>query len=974
MGYSKMAEPKIAGLIQQLDTWQLNSEQDSSRGVSPGPGPAPDTRLFQKYELEMQIASLSKETSAEESHLRTEVNDLEIKLTALKSQKRSMQQAFNLQQERIKGQLRTSEEAVKSLADQLAVLESRYSNRPPEIAEHDTFSALKVALKPLEDATKALEAEKKRLEALADLQEASLSPIREGLQMLAEDARSRIAESDNCIQQKDLLHKQLTEIRRGHEAECDRFLEEHKARENLAKILKQKTEVSNRIGQIQQKLVECVKQENSTKGKLGSLTPQTPLYSDVNKMERMINAKCLQTVKIPLNQLLGDISRDHGFNLELTVLREQVYQMDQREFALLDQWKTQRDTDQEALDQLQPGTLPYNQLQGQMARRRQQQASYEAMITTWKKQVKSALDEARNAPNPIADDVFRSEFQTRVVRLLPDDQKDETAKLFDKFVEALAQPPPSETRSLRAKAPPSEFVTLTESFQALQFMKTSLESEKGDLQKELLGLSSAEKGLRAICDSNYTRNQSAVKKSLAQTYSSDEYNLVVKAFGKKALEKLSTGSQIPQARSGLHSKFDELYSAYLLCEQHSETHKKACEILERLRDETEGLYHAYVESHGVTLNQIEAISEAEQELINRTEAITEQKLQEIRLSVKRSRFTRDSKTQDLTGQIYKWHEKASEQRIKLSESEQRHEAAVRELAEQEAEVAKQREEMDKQLAHLKVSKQQLGTYEKQLRELEESEEVEPLRRTQSCTELDMEYPALKNEAKTYIFNEVNPGLPDFKLDLSSGFRLDTIKPTKFANCSEEEADFFMAVQPLLEGGTFYKKFSQKSSLVCPEFDPLEADVFPPEKCGYGLRELKLNRALTKIEVRQPNKPGIESSIMVEKLLEPIVPQHTLAILKTQKSAWLSGQQPPEDEELKRKYQEFKRMGIMDFQSPIFESKCMGCSHYVFFIALERGGRVELVADSYVQFKKWLEGVRQLFICKKLLPKLKFKIA
>jgi hypothetical protein len=503
------------------------------------------------------------------------------------------------------------------------------------------------------------------------------------------------------------------------------------------------------------------------------------------------------------------------------------------------------------------------------------------------------------------------------------------------------------------------------------------------LQKELFAIGAQEKSLKAVCEQAGGKSPATLKKTLAEGYSKDEYNLLIKTFGKQAIEKMTKGTTVAPPRSGLHSKFDEVFKALQSSESRTDLHKKACDALTKRRKETEELFRAYLESHQLTLSQIEAVTEAEEELINRTESITETKLREIRVSVGRNRYMKDTKMTDLTNQIYKCHEKASEHRIRLSEIEKKHETEIKSIEKATAEVKTRKAALKEELARIRTAKQQRTAFEKQLHDLEGPEsETQPLRRTHSCTELDMEYaannpteqPREKHVAKTYIFTEAEPGLPDIKLDLTSGFQFDQVRPSNLGDFTLIEADFFRAIQPLLDGGLFYKKFSQKSSLVCAEFDPLEADILPPEKCGYGLRELKLNRALTKLEVRQPHKPGIESSIMLDKLLDPIVPQHTIAILKTQKSAWLSGQQPPEDEELKRKYPEFKRMGIMDFQSPIFEAKCMDCEHYVFFLALERGGRVEIVADSYVLFKRWVEGVRALVRCRKLLPKLKFKLA
>lgn len=47
----------------------------------------------------------------------------------------------------------------------------------------------------------------------------------------------------------------------------------------------------------------------------------------------------------------------------------------------------------------------------------------------------------------------------------------------------------------------------------------------------------------------------------------------------------------------------------------------------------------------------------------------------------------------------------------------------------------------------------------------------------------------------------------------------------------------LRLKPLVEGLVFYKKFSTRQSLNvhAKAFDPLQADLFPPEVCGFGMR-------------------------------------------------------------------------------------------------------------------------------------------
>jgi hypothetical protein len=47
------------------------------------------------------------------------------------------------------------------------------------------------------------------------------------------------------------------------------------------------------------------------------------------------------------------------------------------------------------------------------------------------------------------------------------------------------------------------------------------------------------------------------------------------------------------------------------------------------------------------------------------------------------------------------------------------------------------------------------------------------------------------------------------------------------------------LKPLVDGLIFYKKFSLRQSMNVNQkaFDPLQAELTPPDMCGYGLRVL-----------------------------------------------------------------------------------------------------------------------------------------
>ncbi len=187
---------------------------------------------------------------------------------------------------------------------------------------------------------------------------------------------------------------------------------------------------------------------------------------------------------------------------------------------------------------------------------------------------------------------------------------------------------------------------------------------------------------------------------------------------------------------------------------------------------------------------------------------------------------------------------------------------------------------------------------------------------------------------------------------------------------------FSKVNPLLEGRYLFKKFTASQSLKKASFDPLTSDAYPPEVCGYGMRTIKLNKNLDRIEIRHPYKPGVEMNISFGTILRPVVPQITMDILKVQKKI-LESQNPISCIEGRLSIGEIGsksiHIGQMRKNGDPRLDKYLNCSSYPFSILLEKGGRLEFVAPSYETFKDWINGLNYLLKNRKYLPKMRRKI-
>ena len=184
---------------------------------------------------------------------------------------------------------------------------------------------------------------------------------------------------------------------------------------------------------------------------------------------------------------------------------------------------------------------------------------------------------------------------------------------------------------------------------------------------------------------------------------------------------------------------------------------------------------------------------------------------------------------------------------------------------------------------------------------------------------------------------------------------------------------------MLQCSFVYKKFTNYQSLKRTAFDPLLANVYPPEVCGYGVRSIKLHSNLDKIEIRHTSKSGIEQSIPIDSILRPIVPQITMDILRVQKKIIESHHQgsPGEKIQMTEIFGDLStkallaKRGVNNLNNGL--EKYLTCSYYSFSILLEKNGKVEFVASSYSVFKEWINGINILLKYKKQLFKLKHKL-
>ena len=292
--------------------------------------------------------------------------------------------------------------------------------------------------------------------------------------------------------------------------------------------------------------------------------------------------------------------------------------------------------------------------------------------------------------------------------------------------------------------------------------------------------------------------------------------------------------------------------------------------------------------------------------------------------------------------------------------------------------------IEENIENQKKTKKQMENYAKQLKVIEntpcEDDTYEihifetPKKGKESETEKENSE-ILENSEKSDEENQKIEEIKEEQLERSLTVTLSQPSSLNFdlEETNSQEKQFFQSISPLLNGSTLYKKLTQRKSLNVGEYDPLEPES--PEVFGYAVRNLKLIKSLTKIEIRHLSKPGIENSIMVEMILAPVIPKHTAEMIKAQKKNWLNESKDNEiTPAVNKKYREMKNSGLLNYNDSVFKIKSKEANTYPFFITLEKGGRIELIATGYSVFKQWIEGINSLIKFKKQLARLRYKIS
>lgn len=1042
---------KVENMLQQLEPAFLASSSHLSSALLLSASDfnvARRSRL--KDELSSQISAMSSAADDKEEVLRSDIDEVEVRLEGVLAAKRRVKQeakytsdAFDHKKDALLVSIQKLQKQYDDLEEAQQTIETGLDNDQAE-----KLNAFRAALRPLEDAEHAIHTEKERLSRYNAQFNERLTPLQESLQMTKEDIRAHIVASEEALDARKNFETQLSIFKEKHEEELADFLEELETREMLKNIRARKGEQIEKVKKVDRKVVENEKQLAELRSKMSYLTRNAtspPVNADnsqvVERLETLVRIKGEDLGMPPLAEILRDTNRKAGYDIEEMILRTQLERMERKEQDVDEEWKDEIATleselsalqnrlaiDEKALaGQVAQGRAPDAYLEKTCREEKTKAASYldsimalktrnkrrQEVVSKWKLQIRASLGDAPpQRTTPVSDGDLIVAFAEAVSDRTsdPDEQRSisESLKaLSQQLQEAASQ---AGRRDERHKMRREAIEEASSQVHSAEFIKASLAMERSALQKELTKLITTEKAVSKRFEQMKMKSESSQKRAHEDLLSSElssrsgEMSMIFKSMGTKAQQRLADKTKQDLARTvtsrqrDRRARLEEKYKEYESWDRVAHWHASAIdEVLKPQYQAISAQISSLKREADKLKEQLQAVLDAEDDLSVKTESIVERKKKELRMSLNQAARALQShvktrKLEALKEQLITKMQKMEELEQSGTEQSNQYQSKLSEIMLEEAQLKARLSELQTEMAEVGINRESVKHMEKRLKGLEREakkpkQQSKPslltlrdtpafpriLRRSKSLPSLSFE--SLKRGAKTkkhevnfearadtMIVVEMEEG--QIPVENSASCLLPRFE-VRLDKCTKAEKDFFVAVTPLLEGVHVYKRTAALSK--GKEFDPLEG--LSVESGGFALRDLRLAKALNKLEIRQPGRPGVDYVVMVSQVLEPVVPRLTSAIITAQKKPLSDPVDNP-----RAKYLEMKEQGAVNYSSPAFLQVSRETELYPFALHLAKGGRVELLARKPEDLRQVVEGVKALLKHSTELTRLKYKI-
>lgn len=1072
---------RVDTLKQELDSLNINFRQ-SRVSIEPNSLNKLTETAFRKQryreEIKAQLAQLTEYTTHQEASIRQQLQDIEVQLEAIASQKKMERTKLSRVRHQISYQLEETSKAILALKNAHAKLSKKHAQVKELVdKEHlDRLDTFKHALKPLEDTINLITDERKKLEAQYNELDSSLQSAENTWQETHAELAKAEEERSAYLKRKEEAEKGLSEFEKQFPFHYRAYAEEQETKESLARVSERKGQIMAEIQAIEEKIANLNEVIESKREYISSVENAYNVCSQdeiqaLERMETLLNLKCNEYGLPSLMQIFEKYNESTGFDMNSALAKFQFKHVEEQELQMLEDWANSKTILEEKISILtnrvskqsensldsklltislnDSTTDTQQQLQDSkqmLEMLKQQHKERMSVIKEWKSRSAAAVTlpdtNCKNDDSKIVE-IFTTNLASKEIN---PETKDFILKMLDTYLIKLREKEEKISKlSQQSVENRSTLIGLKRELGSFLNDKNALEAERDLLKKEFVRHAIEEKShhKRFEMIKVELENQNAkamevfVKKHLDKK--NKELLDLQRRYGDKAFKqaKLKAAREVKEEVSGhmeiRQQKLEELHEAIQhwsdklasvedrISVQLKLTLSKAEKRMEELRSNKLALeqnHAVLVEAEDDANAQLEVLlEEKKRQLAKSLSQIVgshnagndEKKLAELQEAIKEKegneavlRANLDSLESDTLDTVSKLEVEESVLKTRLNQLQEdlleirkQQEKAANlkrrlKLLEHELETLGFSAEFPEALSILNVMKtpteydrnpflrsmssprlpfQGLDTQRVELSEILSRQE-NPEDADQDSIPQDsppqVSQPQEHTEEPSKLIQTLSLALPEVKLPVSVNI--------SFEGLTHSEKQFFRSILPLLEGLSLYKRFNQRSILAVPEYDPLLEDINPLEDCGYGMREFRLNKALTKIEVRVPNKPGVESTIVVSHLMNPVIPNHVNEIIKVQRKFMLDSElQMVSPADCEKRYKEMKSNRLIDYSSAEFIYKAKQASHFPLFLALEKGGRVEVVCDKYATFKILIEAINSLVKFKKQLNRLKYKI-
>lgn len=1022
---------RVEELLSQLEKIDFRKSLEPSPKNPSNKDPPVKFQLNDQLNPKKNLASTISSQIPSDNSLKTEIHDLQVQLKVLLMQKKKEKISICKQCDKIIAQVAEHKSELEKVEKELKTLETRAENIEKVLKEkqYEKLEAFRYALKPLEDTANTIIEEKEMLKRKNEELNKRLGELDRLKITKAEELKNLHKQKAELISNKEKLDNYLAEIKETEHCNYKEYLQEIETKEILSAIRDRKAKQMISLKEMEKKLAGIeAKIQSSDEKTLNFTKPEdyrpVTLEKEIDDMESYLNLVCKDLGVPNLLYYIKEQMSKKPFQIDEMLIKNQMELIEDKEMQTEEAFRFKKEELESKIFDLQRAaeeqevellTLLSNNLPSQHNEqalqgikktlnelRKEAQKSHRAhkakmlSIAKWKDQNRGKLlisDKQSAIEDGEVIKIFKRELQKSVIKL---DQWKCIENVISKYIEKLSEKGNNFQSFLSIENERFENQNKMKStINELEAKRTALLIDKDMIQKEFVKTLALEKitmkKFETVKIEIDQERSKMIEKITEKNMKSNKSNLlqIQRTYGDKAIKKIrdkesqTVKENQEKQKDEIKKKLEGLSSDIMHWE--SLIAKTDSSINENLKPEIDMIDQEVVKIKQelvVISHQVKILNDAEEELSAKFEFLMESKKRDIQRTLHRTleihggdvdskkinRLTqiRDKK-EAVIKQLLEEKEKIEQEfigKIKDTELEEFRIKAKLSIAQESLENPKNPKPPTEpapmgpviQIQHLKPD-----SGKNILKEYSE--------RSESPIE-EIKEPTLKTEEPAIEFEESKEDQETTEVDsvtTESGINID------LEELSSQDQEFFHIITPLLQGNNIYKKLSQRNSLQFPDYDPLENDN--PESFGYGLRSIKLNKALTKIEFRVPQKPGIENSILVESLLAPIIPKHTSEMIKSQKKNWLSEvKDEPITPTINKKYKLMKTSGLMNYSDLAFILKSHSASTYLFFITLEKGGRVELVAKEYSTFKQWVDGVNALIKFRKQLARLRYKIS